>query len=896
MHSWSRLEGISYSDYCYACSGSAVMTLAPGATLGPYQIEALAGAGAMGEVYRARDPRLNRTVALKVLPAHVASVPGLVQRFEREARAIAGVEHPNICPLYDVGADRGVNFLVMQFVEGETLADRIGRGPIPARDAVGLARQIAAGLDAAHAQGIVHRDLKPSNIRLTPDHQVKLVDFGLAKAMSPTSGGADAATQSATPSEAGTIVGTAAYMSPEQARGQAVDRRTDIWAFGCVLFEMLAGRRPFSGQSLPDVFAAIVSSDPDLRALPAATPRRVRDLIRRCLQKDPARRLRDIGDAAIELDDAASEPAEASGPAAARVARSGSAPIAWTVAVLAVVVAAAAWIFRRPEPPREVAAPMRFSLVTNFAGVEAQPSLSPDGRQVAFVSNRTGQWDLHVSLVTGGEPVPVTSDANVESRPRWSPDGTKLLYARLNDNGTQDIWVMSALGGPTRQVVANAFSPAWSAEGRIAYSSGNLIWMADADGANARAVTQPEPPPIFHDQPAFDHTGRRLVFIRRRLGPRSELALLDLDTSKVRNLTDDDALALSPVWSADDRFVFFSSSRGGTLNIWRLTLATAELTQITAGQSDDAELDVSGTRIVFSSYRANTNLAEISLGPATSGQRKWLTKDLSRSETAPRYSPTGGQITYFTNRSGAEREGIWVMTADGTNPRQLVEDNRRTNVYPRWGPDEKELIYYTRSGWDPDEAPDLRRIPVAGGAPQILPIKPWFPYWGWGDVGRDGRILYRTSPTTGEIFDPRTNQREAVPDLLGDPLWSDDGKSFAFAARSEGPGASGKPGLWIASLGGRPRQVYEGWVIWFAWDRDDKVLFLEGRPDLKGVLCRISPAGQKEIVLKELAFFRRPADGTWIARFDVHPDGRRIVVEGLENYESDIGMIEIGKQ
>ncbi|HXW04508.1 MAG TPA: protein kinase [Vicinamibacterales bacterium] len=870
------------------------MTLSPGVTLGPYRVEALAGAGAMGEVYRASDTRLNRTVALKILPAQVAAVPGLLERFEREARAIAAVEHLNICPLYDVGTDQGVNFLVMQFVDGETLADRIARGPIPVRDAIVLARQIAAGLDAAHVHGIIHRDLKPSNIRLTADLQVKLVDFGLAKAMSPGSG--HSLTLSASPSDGGQIVGTAAYMSPEQARGQSVDKRTDIWAFGGVLFEMLTGRRPFPGDSLADVFAAIVTREPDWNALPGATPRRVRDLVRRCLEKDPARRLRDIGDALLELEDAASEAVPGAGPAGARPARSIAVVIPWVVAAVAIAVAAAALVFPRRAPERETPPSMRFSMVTNFAGVEAQPSLSPDGRSLAFVSNRDGQWDLYVGLVTGGGLVRLTNDPNVESRPRWSPDGTRLLYSRLNDAGLQDIWVTPAFPGTPRRVVAKAFSPTWTADGRrIAYSSANVIWTCDADGANVRQVTKPEPAPIFHDQPAFDRSGRSVAFIRRRLGPRSEVAVIDLDTGTVRDLTNDDALVLSPAWSPDGRFIYFSSSRGGTLNIWRLTLATSELAQITAGQGDDVEVDVStdGTRIVFASYRANTNLAEVSLDPASLGRRTWLTKDLSRSETAPRYSPDGRRIAYFTNRSGAEREGIWLMDADGGNATQVVEDDRRTNVYPRWTPDGQDLIIYSRSGWDEDAR--LRRIPLAGGAPQVLAMKPWFPYWGWGDIGRDGRILYRTSSTTGEIFDPATQRREPVPDLLGDPLWADDGKLFAFATRAEGPGASDKPGLWVSSLAGTARQVFGGWVIWFAWDRRDSLLFIEGRPDLKGTLWRISADAQRTVVLKDIGFFKRPADGTWIARFDVHPDGRRMVLEGLENYESDIGMIEILK-
>jgi serine/threonine protein kinase/Tol biopolymer transport system component len=875
------------------------MSLSAGASLGPYQIEALAGAGAMGEVYRARDTRLNRTVAIKILPAHIAKEPGLLQRFEREAQAIAAVEHVNICPLYDVGSEQGVNFLVMQYIEGETLADRIARGPMSVQAAIAVARQIAAGLDAAHLQGIVHRDLKPSNIRLTSDLQVKLVDFGLAKVMFPPSSIDlnSAPTVTTSPTEAGVILGTAAYMSPEQARGQSVDKRADIWAFGCVLFEMLTGHRSFEGGSVADVLAGVVGRDPDWTALPSATPSRIHGLLRRCLQRDPARRLRDIGDARLDLDDAAVEPPDAISPGAGghrsmRRAIEGSVLVA--VAVLATTLINTYWRSRLGEPPPA----MRFSLVTNFAGVEAQPSLSPDGRSLAFVSNRDGQWDVYVGLVTGGGLVRLTNDPNIEERPRWSPDGTRVLFSRLNETGVQDLWLTPAFPGTARRLVTNASSPAWSADGRhIAYSSANTIWVADADGSNPRQISKLEPPPIFHDQPVFAHDGKSLVFIRRRVGPRSELVYLNLGTGATRSLTSDDTLALSPVWSPDDRFVYFSSSRGGTMNIWRMTVATSEAVQITAGQGDDSEIDLSadGTRLIFSTYRANTNLVEISIDPASPGQRKWLTRDLARSETAPRYSPDGRQIAYFTNRSGAEREGIWVMGADGDNPTQLVEDSGTTNVYPRWAADGQTLVFYSRRGWGNETPPELRRVALAGGAPEILPVKPWFPFWGWGDVAPDGRIFYRTEETTGELFDPRTNRRESVADVPGDPQWSDDGRLFAYAVRVWGSRTNVKPGLWVSAIGAPRRQIFDGWVIWFAWARSGDLLFIEGQPNLKGRLWRISPTGQRKQALQEIAFFKRPADGHWIARFDVHPDGRRIVVEGLETYEADIGMIEMKK-
>ena len=483
------------------------MTLVPGSSLGPYQIEALAGAGAMGEVYRARDTRLDRTVAIKILPAHVAAVPGLLQRFEREARAIAAVEHLNICPLYDVGAEHGVNFLVMQFIEGETLADRISRGPIPVGEAIALAQQIAAGLDAAHAHGIVHRDLKPSNIRLTSDHQVKLVDFGLAKAMSPSSSSdADVApTVTASPTEAGAILGTAAYMSPEQARGQAVDKRTDIWAFGGVLFEMLTGRRPFPGQPFADVLAAVVGRDPDWSALPPETPRRIRDLLRRCLQKDPARRLRDIGDARLELDEAAIGARGDAGAGSRRVTPTELSVIAWTVAALALAVAAAAVIFPwRTHAPRDTvrdALQSRHELRRRrsaavavagwpLGGVRFEPRRSMGRLRRARHRRRARSPDQRPEHRGTAAMVAGRHEAVVLAAQRVRASG------HLGDAGVPGHGAPHCSRTRSRR-------PGPPTAARLPTAPRNVIWICDADGANARQVTKPEPPPMFHDQPAF---------------------------------------------------------------------------------------------------------------------------------------------------------------------------------------------------------------------------------------------------------------------------------------------------------------------------------------------------------------------------------------------------------
>jgi len=859
-----------------------------GSRLGPYEIEAALGAGGMGEVYRARDTRLGRVVALKVLAARLGAVPGQRERFSREARAISSVEHANICPLYDVGTTGDVDFIVMQLVEGETLAERVARGPIPLPQSIALARQVALGLEAAHERGIVHRDLKPANIQVMRDGQVKLLDFGLARILDD---GAPALVDTATPTQqaptlAGSVVGTVPYMSPEQARGEAVDKRTDIWSFGCVLFEMLSGQRAFAGHNLPDVMAAVVGGEPDWSRLPQATPRRVHELLRLCLRKDKAERLRDIGDARLQLEQASLGDSD---PAAAPIAQGRrSALLAWILAAAALAVAALA-LSRARATPQRPGADMRFSAVTNVAGVEAHPSFSPDGRSITYISNRGGQWDVYVGLVSGGSPVRVTNDANLELRPRWSPDGSRLAFGRVNEKGLVDIWVVPALGGDARRIIPNARQPTWSPDGRqIAYASGGTLWISDASGAHPRPVTRSELP-MAHYQPAFSHDGRSLAFLRRRDGPYAELAVAEVASGAVREVTHDRALALSPAWSPDDRFIYFCSSRGGTLNVWKIGASSGEARRITAGVGDDAEIDVAndGTRLVFSTYRANVNLAEVSLQGKSGAALRWLTTDSARGESFPRYSPDGRRIAYFSTRLGAEPESIWVMDADGRNPTRLVEDER-VSVMPRWMPDGHSVVYLSRAA-GPLMQGELRRIPLTGGAPEALAVTPWSS--SWGDVGPDGRLIVRVSATSAEIVDPQTRQRVPLADVLGEPTWSYDGRRIAYVARPEEGDAVA--GLWTGGLTGPRLRVVEGWVTWCAWTRSGDLYAVAAKPDLTGELWRVGPDGRKLRVLGGLPLALRPqTELVAYSRFDVHPGGSRIALEAFESVEADISMIE----
>ena len=382
-----------------------------GGTLGGYRLQALIGAGGMGEVYQARDDKLARDVAIKILPSAFTSDPDRLARFEREARMLALLNHPNICAIYGFEESDGIRFLILELVAGDTLAHTLAPAPgaqtrsggLPVERALGIARQIADALEAAHDKGIVHRDLKPANITITPDGTVKVLDFGLAKAVSGDGSSPDLTRPPpSTPGETrgGAVIGTAAYMSPEQARGLRVDRRTDIWAFGCVLYEMLTGRVAFPGDTVSDSIARILEREPDWSALPAATPVSIRRLLLRTLAKDPKKRLRDIGDVRIEIDAIDEElPGSLSTPPPPATRAVGWWP--W-IALATLAFATSAWLILRPVPIENPLPSEGFTRLTDWAGSEGFAEISPDGKVVAFLADPQGEIDFF-SMQLGAE-------------------------------------------------------------------------------------------------------------------------------------------------------------------------------------------------------------------------------------------------------------------------------------------------------------------------------------------------------------------------------------------------------------------------------------------------------------------------------------------------------------
>ena len=475
-----------------------------GRQFGPYHILSPLGAGGMGEVYRAHDSALGRDVAIKTLPPEFARDPERLSRLHREARTLASLNHPNIAAIYGLEESDGAVCLVLELVEGETL-----RGALPVNTALDRACQVAAALEAAHDKGIIHRDLKPANVKVTPQGRVKVLDFGLAKAIWGSQGTQDLSqltTVTGVESVAGQIVGTPGYMSPEQARGQGVDKRTDIWAFGCLLYELLAGKPAFAGETLADSIAAVLEREPDWHALPAKLPAKIRGLLRQCLQKDPGRRLPDIADARRAIEEAQ---------------RGGN---RWRVAAVAaaavtmLVIGAALWLRDRARPADR----SEWVQLTHFPDSVSQPALSPDGRMLAFVrgyDTTIGAGEVYVKILPDGEPVQLTHDDVLKMSPTFSPDGSRIAYTTLDPQKFHwDTWVVPTLGGQPQPLLRNASGLVWTGPQQVLFSeikSGIRMGIvaADENRAGARDVYLPEGQPNMAHQSYLSPDGKWVLLV-----------------------------------------------------------------------------------------------------------------------------------------------------------------------------------------------------------------------------------------------------------------------------------------------------------------------------------------------------------------------------------------------
>ena len=701
------------------------MTLAPGTRLGPYEIVSSLGAGGMGEVYRARDPKLNRDVAIKVLPVLFAGDADRLARFTREAQALAALNHPNIAGIYEMttGAD-GVHALVMELVEGEDLSEVIAHGAMPLSEALPIARQIADALEAAHEAGIVHRDLKPANIKVRADGTVKVLDFGLAKALAPTGSGVGANVANSptmtTPAMTamGMIMGTAAYMAPEQAKGKAVDRRADIWAFGIVLYEMITGRTVFPGETVTDIIAAIVTRDPDWTGLPGSTPPAIERLLRRCLEKDPKKRLRDIGEARLEIDRIQSGAPDPAMPVVAATPTIAHAPkkpnVIARVAIATVVVAAigGAWWLGAQSKPSAGEPWSTFTQLSDASGVENSPTVSPDGASFAYSSASRGGWDIYVQRVGGRNATLVAGDpGRDEVWPAFSPDGKLIAFNQGGGKG--GIFIVGATGESVRRLTDFGANPAWSPKGdRIVfcteevgsvYARNNVsdLWTVDVAGGAPVKLNIDKGDAI---QPALSPSGARIAFWQNINGQR-DIATVAADGGARVLVTSDVATDWAPVWSPDGKFLYFATDRGGSMGIWRIGIN--ESSGVTSGEPEpvaigvDVSMDLphfsaDGGSLIFRSMVMSVNPTAIAFDPVTERATSVTPLQHRTGILAPTDVSADGEWIALANLR-ERQEDIFVMRRDGSNLSRVTDDLDRDRL-PRFSPDGSALTFYSNNG------------------------------------------------------------------------------------------------------------------------------------------------------------------------------------------------------
>jgi Tol biopolymer transport system component len=691
----------------------------------------------MGEVYRARDTRLDRDVAVKVLPAAMAADKERILRFEREAKLLATLNHSHIAAIHGFEECDSRRFLVLEYVEGETLSGRLKRGPLPVDEALEVCKQIAEALEAAHERGVVHRDLKPGNVMVRPDGTVKVLDFGLARAMteegqrSSLSGSGqresllspNSPTITANYTRPGVVLGTAAYMSPEQARGRPLDRRTDIWSFGCVLFECLTGIGPFAGETTTDVIAKVMEREPDYDALPDRTPPRIRDLLRRCLEKQPKRRLRDIGDALLELDQALAkrEWSTAAFAAGHRRTPRTSRKLIVMIVVYAGLLFAANYAGRRmgerssERIHSDVSATRPGSIVvgmeqlTDIPGQQTDPCLSPDGKMLLYVSRDADDLDIFLQRVGGANPINLTADSSFDDyAPAFSPDGERIAFRSQREGG--GLFVMGATGESPQRVSDDGFDPAWSPDGaRLVYATENVedpysrstisqLWVLELASRERSLLYRGDAV-----DPSFSPSGRLVAFWAAINGIR-DIWTVPAAGGEPRPITADTHTDWNPFFSADGRALYFISDRSGRPNLWRVPIDEASgLTlgpplPVTSGTAplDGASISSDGQRVTLTARSTTAEFLRLGFDPTAERVVGEPTTIYASTNPLIQFdvTPDGRRLAF---RTGAPREDLVVMEADGTGRRRLMDDVFRDRG-PMWTADGTWLVFYSNRG------------------------------------------------------------------------------------------------------------------------------------------------------------------------------------------------------
>ena len=882
-----------------------MMSLKPGTRLGPYEISGLLGAGGMGEVYRARDTKLQREVAVKVLPEDVTSNAERLGRFRREAHLLAALNHPNIAAIYGL-EDSGPRLaLVMELVEGPTLREQLARGPLPVGEALPMAQQIAEGLEYAHERGIIHRDLKPANIKITPEGKMKVLDFGLGKAFAPREASPEGASEDPTQSptltapatRSGVILGTAAYMAPEQARGRRVDRRADIWSFGCVLYEMLTGRRAFQGETVSDTLAGILKTEPDWAALPEGTPPRIWTLLRRCLVKDPRQRLQAIGDARIAIEEVLVTPDQAvDQPAPAPRARKLGAreSLAWLLAAAMAGLCIVLALGRKPAGPEPLVVRSsitppdraRFDFGQDRSG---SLSISPDGRHVTFaLQTPGGERSLWIRSFDSMEarPLPGTKSGNW---PFWSPDSQQIVFfaggrlKRIDLAGSPAIAVCEATDGRTGS---------WSRDGVIIFSPSpaSAIFSAPAAGGQAQPVTSLDEShgETTHRWATFLPDGQHFLYMAGSAGAglmneANAIYLAELGKEGRRRLLlarSNVAYAAGNLLYVRDRILLAQPFDANGLELTGEPSPIAEDIQYLPGWFR-AVFAVSGSGAIVYRTGAAFSPSRLTL-VGRDGKEMSKVTDFAQYESPPALSPDGKRVAFSPLDPDTGVGDIWLQDLIG-GTRSRLTFGSTSEFYPIWSPDGQHIVYNVTPRRD-----TLFIRPVNGGKEEVLLGSERFKEA--TDWSRDGRHIvfnqYDTTPKSrsGVWVLPladRTNARPFVDTEFNEQggRLSPDGRWMLYTSDDSGrdeiyvapfPGVGGK---WVVSVAGGT----SGW-----WSRGGaEIVYLD--PDLTLMSVVVQTTGAAFAADTPRPLFRVPL----AVSVDVASDGQRFLIGSRSEGEQD---------
>ncbi|MBM3812249.1 MAG: hypothetical protein FJW20_11530 [Acidimicrobiia bacterium] len=853
----------------------------PGDHLGPYEVISLLGTGGMGEVYKAQDQRLRRMVALKVLSRGHAHDSEARQRFLREARILSALQHPNIMAIYDLLAVDGADIIVTELLEGQTLEKLLEAHPagFPPDRVKDYALQIAAALHKAHSSGVLHRDLKPSNIMVSAEHHVKVLDFGLAKfAAPPVEDQVTLTNYLAT--RAGTMLGTSAYMSPEQAQGEEIDERSDMFSFGAVLYEMVTGRRAFYRGNLASTLAAVLRDEPEP---PSPAAGNLATVIHRCLRKPASERYPSVSALMDSLrhGDSGSLAAPPTATAQPRLPRRQAIFIA---AGLLAGLIPLAWIYR-PQPP---AAKTATAPVTTDGKPKIFPSISPDGNLVAYLDGveGAGQLTLTVRPVEPGRAIALTDRPVPAQRPAWSPDGKTLAFARAGA-AVRGIYVVPALGGPERQILKTDMAVAgldWSPDGKaLAVSLGDrnhadAIWLVDPETREQRLLTHPPAGSLGDSAPVFSPDGRQLAFIRRFGVASSDIFLILLSGGEPRRLTKETHALFGVSWTRDGRSLVFSSRRSMPPRLWRIPAAGGEPQLVAEASEGSMHPHVARNtgRLVYLNRLRDLNLWRADLDPsgrAVGAPRSFIASTYVESTAA--FSPDGKLVAFDSQRSGHAE--IWLADADGVNPVQLTKFNGPHAAHPSFSPDGNWIALDSRV----QGQADIYVIARTGGQPRRLTSSPAdevMPWW-----SRDGNWIYYTLRKDGVgIHKIPAGGGPAVFVTEGiNPRESPDGR-FLYYLKNQGnyiwrrPTAGGAEESIAGPVGAGVTRLWTigpAGIYYFTSQHElSALLFAKPKPEL---ILRITvPA---------------PTEAGSLA---ISPDGRALLYPQMDQFQTDISMVD----